>query len=319
MNKPNDVLLGLTRYMHPMVLFFLLISVSHLLLPLLASMNPNSLLWERSSNPLSFLSDWEYHLFWLGIIAPSIMLIYTFHKRAKKFVQTFLGDYETSYVKFSTRLYVPLLSLAAVGVISYLIYRVNGASYEKVGMSTWLLPEPIDGLVPSTVVFYIWSTIIGSIALVYIAHHVYISICVKRLLASWTDDDIEKMKGTQLLKKLNAMVEYFTFPVYVLVPGFFLGGISILMRMIRLNVKLNEPNVIIVVVLMSIGLFALYIVPVALSGLVSRIRFVKLVRDDVRRSGLSMFPTQRGFWVAILSPAWSIIATTILELFTKPS
>lgn len=309
MERPNDILLRLTRYVHPVVLFLLLLCVSHLLLPVLASLSGGSYIFEKVPNHISFLFDWPYHLIWLGIIAPVMMLIYLFHGRTKGFVHDVVGDYEANYNEFARKVYIPVISLVIASLLSFLYYRVNGLRYMEKGITTWWLPYPDGRLALVTVAFHIWGAVIGSTALVYVIDHLAVSMYLHRLLGSWNKDFILKTERTDLIDRLNSMVKHFTAPVYVLLPAAVLGLIIIKGR----KFNLTDPAVVVTLILITAGLFLLYFIPVVISGLASKIAYAKLLRPDVRDSGLGIFPTQRGFWLVIFAPIWSAIATRVVE------
>lgn len=314
MEKPNDILLGLTRYVRPIFLLFLLLSVSHLILPLLASLNSGSYLFKKHPNPngISFLYDWSYHLMWVGLVPTMIMLIHVFHGKANKFVHDTLGNYKSNYSEFMGKLYIPIISLIIAAGISFLIYKVNVITYIKDGKTTWWLPNP-GGKQPalSTTFFHIWCAVIGSTILVYVIHHIAISINVYRLLGDWTKKGIENMKLTRLLKNFDSMIRYFTSFIYPLLPGVLLCCISIVKR----RINLNDPVVILTVIGITVVLFLLYLIPSVATGLASTIGSAKRLIDDKRVERLTIFPSDALFWWAIFSPVWSTIVTIIIRTF----
>lgn len=317
MDKPNDVLLGLTRYVRPIFLVFLLLCVSHLILPFLASLNSASHLFEKADNHISFLYDWPYHLTWAGIIPATIMLIYAFHRKTKEFVQDILRNYRSNYDEFTGRVYIPVISLVITSAISFLIYTVSKTSYIEARMSTWWFPEPKGAVAASTVFFYVWSAVIGSTALVYLIDHLAVSIYLYRLLRGWTKEVILRMKVTELLDKFSLMIKHFESPVYILIPGVILGCITIVARRTHLDVKFTDPTVIIIIILMTLGLFLLYVIPLMATGLTSKIDYAKLIVKDERVQRITKLPPHLTFYWAILAPIWSGMGAKLADAIVK--
>ena len=319
MNIPKDFLLelpgylGLTGYLRLVFLIILSVSITHLVLPFLASLNPGSHLFEEVPNHLSFKSNWAYHVCWVGIIPSGIVLIYLFHEKAYKIVQGVLIQYKPNLDNLRGNPYIPIISLVVTSVIAFLIYRMNRVSRIKAGKSEWWLPNPRGKPALSTIVFLIWCTIVSSTLLIYLINHVAMTIYVHRLLASWANPTtIENLKRSELIHHFYQMVDYFSSAVYVLLPGILISSIVIFDRR-QLGVRFiyAEPTVIVNYIFIAVGLFLLYLIPSRAAGLASTARYITSQRTDINLGDLPVWPQDAVFWGLILMPIWATLATQI--------
>lgn len=161
MRIPEDILLGLpgywglTGYLWAILWVFLLVCVSHLVLPLFASANDDSYISKKVPNHISFKYDWPYHVNWISLTLPTILLIYLFHGKAYEFIQTLLVKYKSELNSFRENPYIPAISLIITSGIAFLFYKVNRKSYIEADMTTWWFPNPRGKPALSTIFFHI--------------------------------------------------------------------------------------------------------------------------------------------------------------------
>lgn len=123
------------------------------------------------------------------------------------------------------------------------------------------------------------------------------------------------MDRTKLIDIFYSMIQYFKSPIYVLLPGVLLGSIVIGIRRAHLKAKFADPVVIVIIILMTVGLFLLYFIPLLVTGLASKIGFAKVIIADERITRLTIFPSDI-LW-SIFTPVWSMIGTIIIGRATK--
>jgi len=323
MEIPKDILLGvpgyfgLTGVLWAPVWLLLLVCVSHLLLPGIASFNKDSAIWRKKCNQISFKYDWSYHVIWIGVIPLCILLMYMGHRKASTFIDETLTKYQLLDLgEIRQYRWIPVISLLVGSVIAFLIFRVNREGYIRAPkpMGTWWMPNPkAKRPATVTVAYHVWCALIAATGIVYLIHHVAICVNVQNFLQqdpAWARDailDLER-SPTPLLVTIDSMRQYFMSPIYVLVPGIIIGTFEIASRQDHLGVGV-DATIIVTVLLIAVGVFLLYLIPVLATGLVSKIRTAEL-RPDV--DNVSIFPSNIGlFFGMIFTPAYAEIARRI--------
>lgn len=321
MDIPKDILLGLPGYtgltgpLWATVWLLLLVCVSHLLLPALASLNKHARIWQKETNRITFIYDWSYHVIWIGTVPAAVLLIYWFHGEASIFIQKILPGYKLQLDSLRNSMLIPVVSLAVTSVIAGLLYRVNRRGYVDSRMSTWWLPDPVRGPSLVTVAYHVWCALLASVVVAYLIHHLAISVYVHDLLRgpTWSSDvllDVDRTPLTPLLIDLNRLTGYFISPVYVLVPVLILASFEIGSRLYQLGFKLDGP-VILTIFIAIVGSLLLYLIPVLATGLASTISTVNM-RPDITNQ-VSIFPRVMGsLLVVIFSPVYAAIIGYLL-------
>jgi len=259
---------------------------------------------------------------WLVLIPTTIILISIFDGKANDLTRKVtLTNYEFGFNKaFNTlmdKAYIPVICLMIASGISLIMYLLNRKSYKDSGMTTWWFPNPGGKPAVPTVIFQMSSAIFGSAVLVYVVHHLALSVDISRLLGGWSTEFLQSAGKIQILDEIREMKHYFESFIYPLAPAVMLCVVNIVVRRVNLKVKWVDPVVLLTIIASAVILILLYYAAVLATGLASEIEHAEMVFE--LKKEIPLFPHHFKFWGWVLTPPGGLTFTAVLTKIVRQS